>query len=356
MAENGPFHYSLTATSAIGPNNVISYSVHEDMTCGGAHGTSKRSAMSFDTTTGETINLLTRYHLTKVAALAAAVKAYPGPSECKSYLQSPPMQDAYDFESAALALNGLAISITFNAGAAESCGATPAIIPVTQVQYGTPEEHSFQDYSGTIGQIPIAVTFGIVNSKIIEGSHYYYRKFLKDIPLTGTASSEITLIDTSGGTFNLHPVDNANQPTTPDSSTGLVGTWTANGHTLPVKLSSESIGIFAPGHRYTRITNKTDAQFEMPIKGFYTAALANDPVAAARFVAFPLRINVGPGAYKKIPNATLFKQKWTQIFSVKWLKNLAKSSPHDLFTTNGYAMIGNGLAFFNEEGLSVVNK
>ncbi|WP_242010788.1 hypothetical protein [Acetobacter musti] len=213
----------------------------------------------------------------------------------------------------------------------------------------------FNDYAGVVGELPIGMTLSVSGSRIAEGSHYYYRKYLKDIPLTGTAGTDLRLTEPGGGLFVLHYVDNKSASVTPENSTGLEGTWTGNGRTIPVRLSAESAGPYVPGHRYSEITEEDDAKFEFQVKGFYNAAISGRHADAARFVAFPLRVNTDAGRYMMVHNAAELQQKWDRIFSPAWLKALAEASPHDLFVTNGQAMIGAGLAFFGQDGLEVVN-
>lgn len=213
----------------------------------------------------------------------------------------------------------------------------------------------FNDYAGMVGDAPVGMTLSISGNKVAEGSHYYYRKYLKDIPLTGTAGKDLHLAEPGGGVFVLHYVDNNAAPATAENSTGLVGTWSGNGRTIPVKLTAEDGGSYVLGRRYADVTDKSDAEFEEPIKGLYDAAMAGRPADAARFVAFPLRVNTAARRFMTVRNASELQQKWNSIFSPGWLKALAAVSPHDLSTTNGQAMIGAGLAFFGDDGLEVVN-
>jgi len=215
--------------------------------------------------------------------------------------------------------------------------------------------HDFNDYAGMVGDAPVGMTLSITGNTVAEGSHYYYRKYLKDIPLTGTAGPDLRLAEPGGGLFVLHYVDNNAATVTAYNSTGLVGTWSRNGRTVPVKLTAKGGGSYVLGRRYAGVTNKGNAQFEEPIKRFYYAAIAGRPADAARFVAFPLRVNTAPQRFVTIRNASELQQKWNSIFSPVWLKALAAVSPHDLSTINGQAMIGAGLAFFGEDGLKAVN-
>lgn len=59
----------------------------------------------------------------------------------------------------------------------------------------------FSDYAGMLGDVPIGMTLSISGNTIAEGRHYYYRKYLKDIPLIGTAGSDLHLAEQGGGFF-----------------------------------------------------------------------------------------------------------------------------------------------------------
>jgi len=213
----------------------------------------------------------------------------------------------------------------------------------------------FNYYGGEVGDATVGMTLSIAGNTVAEGSHYYYQKYLKDIPLTGTAGPDLRLSEPGGGLFVLHYIDNNAAIVTAENSTGLAGTWSRNGRTVPVKLTAKGGGSYVLGHRYADVTNKGDAQFEQSIKGFYYAAIAGRPADAARFVAFPLRVNTAPQRLMMIRNASELQQNWNSIFSPAWLKALAAVSPHDLSIINGQAMIGAGLAFFGEDGLKAVN-
>lgn len=217
------------------------------------------------------------------------------------------------------------------------------------------ETHEFDEYSGVIGDLPVGMVLSISDGTITQGSHYYYRKYLKDIPLKGVAAGELHLTEPGGGTFILHYIDNKSTPVSADNSTGLMGTWANNAKTLPVKLTHDGAGNYAPGHRYADLTNEGDAHFEARIQGFYDGVLANKPDATSQSISFPLRVNTPDGHYMIIHNATELKQKWGLIFSAAWLRALAATSPHDLPVLKGHAMIGAGLAFFGPKGLEVVN-
>ncbi|GBR13067.1 hypothetical protein [Gluconobacter frateurii] len=213
----------------------------------------------------------------------------------------------------------------------------------------------FNDYAGVVGDAPIGMTLSLSEDKVRKGSHYYYRKYLKDIPLTGTIDTELRFVEPGGGVFLLHYVDNKLVPVTAENSTGLIGTWSGNGHTVPVKLVSVDSSSYRVGHRYEDVTNKDDSQFEEPIKKFYDAVINGRPSDAVQFVAFPLRVNVGARKFIMINSASELQQRWNIVFPPAWLEALKKFSPHDLFTRNGQAMIGAGLAYFGDDGLEIVN-
>ena len=113
----------------------------------------------------------------------------------------------------------------------------------------------------------------------IKGGHYFYLKFLRDIPITGsTEGSHITLVESGGGAFHLHFVGNGSekgQPLDFDDSVGMDGTWTdvTEKKTYPVSLRGTTIGDGADeGHRYRDVTNENDAAFEQRVQSLIRAA------------------------------------------------------------------------------------
>ncbi len=81
-----------------------------------------------------------------------------------------------------------------------------------------------QQYEGHLGDARIGLTVKHEGSKIV-GGHYFYQKYLRNIPITGaTTNSQVTLAESGGGTFHLHFVGNGSekgQPLDFDNSVGM---------------------------------------------------------------------------------------------------------------------------------------
>ena len=213
--------------------------------------------------------------------------------------------------------------------------------------------------TGTLGQTQIGMTLHLKDMNAIESGHYFYSKYLKDIPLTGKLQgSVVTLQEPEGGTFTLHFKGNGSEAGKPldfNNSVGLEGTWTKSATTLPVKLGISGMSESPVNARwYESVTGESDAAFEAKVQGFYQAVLSGDRAAAAQYTAFPLRINHS-GKSRLVRSAVQLSTEWPQIFTPAYLAALKKAMPHDLFTRNGQAMLGDGIAWFGAKGVEAIN-
>jgi hypothetical protein len=224
------------------------------------------------------------------------------------------------------------------------------------------DDLSTMTYEGTLGAQRIGMTLAVRDGKVVPDSHYFYARHLQDISLTGTSGGEVALQEPGGGAFALHfkgNGSNGNAPLTFNNSVGLEGQWTGkDGKTFPVTLTnaSEPGDAALPGARWYRdATDKSDTVFEAQVQGFYKAVLAGDRAGTARYVHFPLRVNVAPGKPLMVKDAAQLKAQWDRIFSPAWLKQAAQAMPHDMPVIRGQAMLGQGLAFFGDQGAEVIN-
>jgi len=213
-------------------------------------------------------------------------------------------------------------------------------------------------YEGTLGPARIGLTV-VVKSDAVSGGHYFYAKYLTDIPLTGSSRpGALALQGQDGGVFALRFVGNGSEAGKPldfQNSVGLEGTWSKDGKTLPVKLTSGGQSpVPASGRWYEMVTDQSDAAFEAKVQGFYKAALAGNRAATARYVSFPLRVN-RKGKSRMIHNAAELTAQWETIFTPAYLASLKKDMPHDLSIIQGQAMLGNGQAFFSDKGATALN-
>ena len=213
-------------------------------------------------------------------------------------------------------------------------------------------------YEGTLGPARIGLTV-LVKSGAVSGGHYFYAKYLTDIPLTGSIQpAALALQGQDGGAFALKFVGNGSEAGKQldfENSVGLEGTWSRDGKSLPVKLTAEGQSPApAGGHWYEMVTDQSDAAFEARVQGFYKAALAGDRAAAARYVSFPLRVNHN-GKSRMIRSAGELTTQWETIFTPAYLAALRKDMPHDLSIVQGQAMLGDGQAFFSDKGATALN-
>ena len=217
-------------------------------------------------------------------------------------------------------------------------------------------------FTGTLGASRIGMTIDVANPKtdgpLGPRSHYFYTAYLEDIPLSGQLSSESTFTEPSGGMFALHFTGNGSehgQVLALFNSTGLSGTWTRAGKTLPVTLTSDWGGSAEAASYTDNVIGVADARdFERKVQAFRTAVLADDRSGALRFVHFPLRVNAS-GSSRSIESGTALLSSWDTVFTPDWRAALAQAVPHDMFVHRGAAMIGNGMAWFDGTGLVAVN-
>ncbi len=217
---------------------------------------------------------------------------------------------------------------------------------------------SSMEMSGTIGSYPVGLNYTARNNVDLVAAHYFYVSQLKNIALNGSVHGQaVELQGADGSTFHLHFIgngSNGNDPLTFYNSIGLAGTWYLNGKTLPVQLMG-SHSTENPGRRlYTGVTSRSDAEFEQMVQAALSAILSNDPVAAARYVAFPLRVNFKSG-HMTIRNASALKAAWIRTFPAPFRNVIRSTVPHEMFVHNGEAMLGNGDLWFGDKGLISVN-
>jgi len=214
-------------------------------------------------------------------------------------------------------------------------------------------------YEGTLDTARIGLTVVVKDGNTITGGHYFYAKYLTDIPLTGAMqASALTLKGQDGETFSLKFTGNGSEGGKPldfSNSVGLKGTWSNGAKTLPVKLSAVGQStVPASGRWYEMVTDKSDAAFEAMVQGFSKAVLAGDKAAAAKYVSFPLRVNQN-GKHRSIHTAAELTAQWEAIFTPTYLAALKNDMPHDLSISNGQAMLGAGDVWFSDKGATALN-
>ncbi len=218
---------------------------------------------------------------------------------------------------------------------------------------------SLAGLAGTVGHNKVGMSLGLKGDSAITGGHYFYVHYLKDIPLTGSIQGgEVTLNAVDGGKFQLRFKGNGSEGGKSlnfSNSVGLEGTWSKGSQKLPVVLNltdrSQSV---AAGRRYESVTSESDAAFEAKVQGFWHSVLSGKKSAAALYISFPLRVNQG-GKSRMISSAQALTAQWSEIFTRAYLTALRSAVPHDMFTRNGQAMLGDGLVWFDSKGAVALN-
>ena len=214
------------------------------------------------------------------------------------------------------------------------------------------------EYNGTLGAQRIGLILNMQGEKVAP-SRYYYLRHLTDIPLAGERNGSAFTLHEQGATMTLHFVGNGSEHGAPldfNNSIGLEGEWNNGKTSLPVKLQGGGLSDASPpAHWYESITDQTDDVFEARAKGFCAAVAKGDSSAAAPFVHFPLRVNHGPGKHDMIGDAKQLAAQWHRLFTPAYVKRIADASPHSMPLVQGYAMLGDGLVFFSDKGVEVLN-
>jgi hypothetical protein len=214
-------------------------------------------------------------------------------------------------------------------------------------------------FTGTVGQSRIGMTLIVNAAGSVTGGHYFYAKYLKDIPLkAGTQGSGIVLFEPEGGQFALRFKGNGSEGGKPlnfHNSVGMEGRWMKNDSSYPATLQMEQSSQVAANARwYQEVSSESDAAFESRVQNFYKAVLAGDRATAVRYVEFPLRVNHN-GKSRKVNTAATLSAQWDQIFTPACVNAFKDAMPHDMFVRNGQAMLGDGVAWFGPKGAQVIN-
>lgn len=219
------------------------------------------------------------------------------------------------------------------------------------------------DYTGDLdGKILVGLTLRQRDAQKLTGS-YFYKRYLKDIPLTGEFTAERDLVlrenDAQGkpaGTFTLHFAEKdprhkrgGDAPLTIDV---LTGTWTsADGKkTLPVYLALAQILPGAEeGHRYRVAGAADDALIERNAQAFCRAVEKGDRQAVASAVHYPLAYSLN-GKRAKAANEQEFLKNYDRIFSPKFVSRIRAAVPHNMFARDQGIMLADGAVWFDEKG------
>jgi hypothetical protein len=215
-------------------------------------------------------------------------------------------------------------------------------------------------YEGKLGTSRIGLTV-IREGNNIKGGHYFYQKFLRDIPITGsTQGSHVTLVEEGAGTFSLDFVGNGSEGGKPldfENSIGMDGTWSSKdgSHNYAVSLRGTTIREADNRPRYADVTKESDAEFEKRVQSLIGAVLHGDKTAAVRLISYPLAVNGSKRKRWRLSTSAEVLAAWDNLFTPVMTTKFESALPHDMFVHQGMAMIGDGEAWFDDKGLAVLN-
>jgi hypothetical protein len=217
-----------------------------------------------------------------------------------------------------------------------------------------------QQYAGTLGDSRIGLAL-LRDGDQIRGAHFFYQQSLQDIPLTVAFSEhELNLREPGGAIFHLHFVGNRNRTVAFADSTGLQGTWTSGSNgssasrTYPVSVHSLFLRS-ATEPPYAQVTAESPAAYERRVQMLFRAVLTGDKAAAVRGISYPLTVNFASGARRMLTTPAQVLASWNSLFTPAMMSQWKEDLPHEMFAHQGLAMLGNGEAWFDANGLAVLN-
>lgn len=219
------------------------------------------------------------------------------------------------------------------------------------------EHLEVRNLRGQIGPYPIGLQLRYAeDANDLIGGHYFYLKHLSDIPLQGRVEGDQLILNgQDGGVFRLKLGERRGGASKLDPPDSLAGVWTRGGQTLPVRLETSSSGTWKAGSQYWQVTTATDAAFEAMVRRFADAVVRGDRAAAADLVAYPLRVNYGPGKHRWIRNKAEFNAQWSRTFTPDTVKKIKAGVPHDMFVRREEVMLGDGVVWFRANGVTAIN-
>jgi hypothetical protein len=246
----------------------------------------------------------------------------------------------------------LMISVLALNGAANAfASATPAVDP--------PKGLSTYEMEGKIGPYVVGMNVLVRDHTQFVSGHYFYGSKLSDIPLKGHIEGDaVTLQEPGGGVFHLHLVTNEASKSRPLNfyiSTGLEGSWSQGGKTLPVRLGfTTGYDGPSPTRWYSDVTHESDSAFESRVRSFLKAVNSGDKASAANLVSYPLRVNARKPL--EIRTKAHLLANWDRIFTPALKLQLQQGIAHEMFVRNGLAMVANGAVWFDAKGAAVINQ
>jgi hypothetical protein len=224
------------------------------------------------------------------------------------------------------------------------------------------QDPGLYDYIGDLdGKTVIGLTLHPRDGQKVSGS-YFYKKHLKDIPLSGEFTGERDLLlrenDAHGqpaGTFTLHFAESdPRHKRTGDTLTVdvLTGKWTSadQSKSYPVYLAlSTIVAGGADGKRYQVAGAADDASVERNVQAFCAAVEKGDRKTVAGALSYPVTFSVD-GRRSRAGSEQEFLADYDRIFTPKFMERIRNAIPHNMFANSVGIMLGDGAVWFDEKG------
>lgn len=224
------------------------------------------------------------------------------------------------------------------------------------------QDPGLYDYIGDLdGKMVIGLTLHQRDGQKVIGS-YFYKKYLKDIPLSGEFTGERDLLlrenDAKGqpaGMFTLHFAESdPRHPRTGDKLTVdvLTGKWDSadRAKSFPVYLALvQALPGATDGKRYWVAGASDDVSVDRNVQAFCAAVEKDDRQAVAGHLAFPVTFSL-EGRRSRATNAQEFLADYDRIFTPKFVERIRNAIPHNMFANSQGIMIGDGAVWFDENG------
>jgi hypothetical protein len=221
----------------------------------------------------------------------------------------------------------------------------------------------YLDYRGDLGgTIVIGLSLEESQGRQQLRGVYFYKKYLKDLPLEGEYTGERAIVlrerganGVVNGIFALRFADRDPRGSVGDARLDqevLVGEWISADSTkqYPVYLRLRGTTRLSPGqNRYAVAGAMDDAGVEHNVQAFYRGVLAGTRKTAARYVAYPVSFFLY-GRRRTASNAAEFLKFYPAIFTNDFVNRIARDVPHHMFANTEGIMLADGAVWFDAQG------
>jgi hypothetical protein len=224
-------------------------------------------------------------------------------------------------------------------------------------------------YEGSVGNEGVGMTLYVSKGlgDLLAPGHvsgkYFYKKYLKDIKIDGDTDGKrgVTLYEYDASGKKVAIIRGNLPEKDPEATFGteklngeiFLGTWTPNdgGSSLPVSLRMSGSTVASSTENPYHVAGISDAaDFEQKVRRFKRAVINNDRRAVASMMHYPVVASIKDKP-RKILNPAELLNNYDHIFTPKYVGQIKKSVPHNMFARYDGVMLGDsGEVWFDPEG------